>query len=103
MGNNVCILWTIIIVCFSDLQALGDLLMCTSGHNEHQEHELEYKEKIHYTAVGCAEWFINFWYAFWNACYVWMKPRDFFIFCIWNALSLKYIGYESDGNELKAI
>ena len=55
MGNSVCILWTIIIVCFSDLQALGDLLMHTSDHNEHQEHELEYKEKIRYTAAGCAE------------------------------------------------
>ena len=26
----------------SDLQALGDLLMHTSGNNEHQEHGLEY-------------------------------------------------------------
>jgi len=31
-----------LIVYFSDLQALGDLLAHTSGNNEHQEHELEY-------------------------------------------------------------
>ena len=30
-------------MCFSDLQALGDLLMHTSGSNENQEHGLEYK------------------------------------------------------------
>ena len=36
---------------FSDLQALGDLLMHASGHNEHQEHELEYKEKIYITQL----------------------------------------------------
>ena len=32
-------------VCFSDLQALGDLLMHTCGYSEHQEHQLEYKEE----------------------------------------------------------
>ena len=38
----MCIQFGILIVCFSDLQALGDLLMHTSGNNEHQEHGLEY-------------------------------------------------------------
>ena len=41
-GNNVCIVRIIIIVCFSDSQALGDLVMHTSGNDEHQEHGLEY-------------------------------------------------------------
>ena len=38
-------------VCFSDLQALGNLLMHTCGYCERQEHGFEYKEEIHYTAV----------------------------------------------------
>ena len=40
IGNNVCIFCTIIIVCFSDSQVLGDLLMNTSGNDEYQEHGL---------------------------------------------------------------
>ena len=40
----------------SDLLALGDLLMHTSGNNEHQEHELEYKKMT----VACTEWFAYF-------------------------------------------
>ena len=31
-----------------------------------------------------------------------MQPQDFFIFCVCNALSLNYIGYESDGNDMLA-
>ena len=30
-----------------------------------------------------------------------MPPQDFLIFCVCNALSLNYIGYESDGNDMK--
>ena len=29
------------------LQVLGDLMMCILFYNDHQKHELEYKEKIH--------------------------------------------------------
>ena len=102
VGNNVCIFWTIIIVCFSDSQALGDLLMHTSGSDEHQEHGLEYWKEMHYTAVVCTEWFTFFWCVFSNACYVQTLPQDFLNFCIWNTLSLVDIGYESGGNDLKA-
>ena len=31
-----------------------------------------------------------------------MQPQDFFIFCACNALLLNYIGYKSDGNDMKA-
>ena len=34
--------------------------------------------------------------------YVPTLPQDFFIFCVCNALSFNYIGYESDGKDLKA-
>ena len=37
----------IITECIFDLQALSDLMMCILFHNDHQEYELEYKEKIH--------------------------------------------------------
>ena len=37
LNNNNCI--------FSDLQAFGDLLMHTSGNNEHYEHKLEYNKR----------------------------------------------------------
>ena len=37
LSNNNCI--------FSDLQAFDDLLMHTSGNNEHYEHELEYNKR----------------------------------------------------------
>ena len=47
-------------VCFFDLQVLGDLLMHTCGYSEHQEHQLEYKEEIHYTAVVYTEWLTCF-------------------------------------------
>ena len=76
--------------------------MHTSGNSEHQEHELEYKKEIHYTAVVYTEWFTYFWCTFLNACYVQTKPRYFLIFDIWNALSLVYIRDESDGNNMKA-
>ena len=36
---------------YFDLQALGDLMMCILFYNEHQEHESQYKEKIHYTLL----------------------------------------------------
>ena len=36
----------IITECIFDLQALGDL-MCILFYDDQQEHELEYKEKIH--------------------------------------------------------
>ena len=46
MPKNWLMLIKGLIVYFSDLQALGDSLAHTSGNNEHQEHELEYKKCI---------------------------------------------------------
>ena len=36
-----------ITACIFDLQVLGDLMMCILLYDDQQEHELEYKEKIH--------------------------------------------------------
>ena len=55
--------------------------------------------KIHCMPAVCTGWFIYFWYTFLNACHVQMTSQDFLIFC---ALSFNYIGYESDGNDMKA-
>ena len=71
-----------ITVCFSDLQALDDLLMHTSGNNEHQEHELEYKEKIHYTAFACTRWFTYFLMYIFKCMLCPNKTQGFSIFCI---------------------
>ena len=38
---------TIITECVFDLQVLGDLKMCILFYNDHREHKLEHKEKIH--------------------------------------------------------
>ena len=40
-------MYAIITACIFDLQMLGDLMMCILFYNDQQEHELEYKEKIH--------------------------------------------------------
>ena len=40
-------MYAIINVCIFDLQVLGDLMMCILFYDDQQEHELEYKEKIH--------------------------------------------------------
>ena len=55
---------------------------------------------MYYATVVCTEWFIYFGCTFLIACYVPTSPQDFF--CVCNALVLNYIGYESDGNDLKA-
>ena len=39
-------MYAIITECIFDLQVLGDL-MCILFYDDQQEHELEYKEKIH--------------------------------------------------------
>ena len=40
-------MYAIITTCIFDLQMLGDLMMCILFYDDQQEHELEYKEKIH--------------------------------------------------------
>ena len=57
MLSNQCvychyIVKAIITVHISKLQALGDLIVHILFYNDHQEHELECKEKIYYTAAG---------------------------------------------------
>ena len=47
------IMYAIITECIFDLQVLGDLMMCILFYNDHQEHELEYKEKIHLNTLVC--------------------------------------------------
>ena len=42
-----CIKYAIIIDCIFDLQVFCDLMMCILFYTDHQEHKLEYKEKIH--------------------------------------------------------
>ena len=80
---------------------LGDLMMCILFYDDQQEHELEYKEKIHlillYVLYGLLCIF-DVYYAW----YVQTPPQDFFIFCVQNVLSLIYIGDESGRNDLKA-
>ena len=40
-------MYAIITACIFELQVLGDLMMCILFYDDQQEHELEYKEKIH--------------------------------------------------------
>ena len=40
-------MYAIVTACIFDLQVLGDLMIRILFHNDQQEHELEYKEKIH--------------------------------------------------------
>ena len=40
-------MYAIITACNFELQVLDDLMMCILLYNDQQEHELEYKEKIH--------------------------------------------------------
>ena len=40
-------MYAIITTCIFDLQMFGDLMMCILFYDDQQEHELEYKEKIH--------------------------------------------------------
>ena len=40
-------MYAIITECIFDLQVLDDLMMCILFYNDHQEHELQYKDKIH--------------------------------------------------------
>ena len=40
-------MYAIITACIFDLQVLGDLMMFILFYDDQQEHELEYKEKIH--------------------------------------------------------
>ena len=57
VSNNVCILFNtscklrIITVFIFELQALSDLMMHILLYNEHQEYELECKEKIYYRVL----------------------------------------------------
>ena len=80
------------------LLVLGDLMMCILFYDDQQEHELEYKEKIHLILL-CVLYGLL---CILNAWYVQRPPQDFFIFCIQNVLSLIYIGDECGRNDLKA-
>ena len=51
MCTRVFIIETIITVCIFDLQALNDLMMRILFYNEHQEHESQYIEEMHYTLL----------------------------------------------------
>ena len=78
-------------------------MMCILFYDDQQEHELEYKEKIHLIllCVYCMGYYV-FWCTSLNAWYVQTPPQDFFIFCVQNVLSLIYIRDESGRNDLKA-
>ena len=41
-------MYAIITACIFELQVLGNLIMCVLFYDDQQEHELEYKEKIHF-------------------------------------------------------
>ena len=84
---------------FSDLQALGDLLMHTSGNNEHYEHELEYNKRCITQLLFVLNGFIYIFKYIFN-CMLCPNAAPRF-FCACNALSLNYIGYESNGNDMK--
>ena len=75
--------------------------MHTSGNNEHYEHKLEFT-MMHYATVVCTEWFIYIFLICIFNCILCPNAAPRF-FCACNALSLNYIGYESDGNDIKAI
>ena len=57
---------------------------------------------MHYSTVVCTEWFIILLMYIYNCMSCPNTAPRFFIFCVCNALSLNYIGYESDGNDMLA-
>ena len=89
---------------FSDLQAFGDFsfLMHTSGNNEHYEHELEYNKRCIMQLLFVLSCLYIFDVHF-NCMLCPNTAPNFFIFCVCNALLLNYMGYESNGNGMKAI
>ena len=75
--------------------------MHTSGNNEHKEHKMEYQKRC----ITQLLFVLNVLYTFdvhFNCMVCPNNAPRFFIFCVCNSLSLNYIGYESDGNDMKA-
>ena len=82
--------------CIFDLQVLGDLMMCILFYDDQQEHELEYKEKIHLILLCVLYGLLCIF-----KCMVCTKAAPGF-FHFLNVLSLIYIGDECGRNDLKA-
>ena len=68
---TLCNMFAIITACIFDLLVLNDLIMHILFYNKHQQHELEYKEKIHYILLVVLNGLCILMY-FLNACYIQM-------------------------------
>ena len=61
---------------------IGDLIMCILFYNDHQEHELEYKEKIHLILLFILYGLIYIFDVHFKCMVCTNAAQDFFIFCV---------------------